>query len=213
MSDQANEIQQKLIEFATKTAETVQTQAGQIQALSHVLLISLVSMSEQNQAFKKDFLDRIVQVQLVGRALTRKFTQSTQRDLDVAGTEFDRVVEISVFAPIPHLHRAAIARALLANAHAFGVVAIGPERRRSGRTDPLVAALVAVFLLFHALAQGFHEFLEAAERFDARPLLLAQHQLGLAPQPFFGNVVQQVAEVVLSTFEIDAEYPVEEVEL
>ena len=62
MSDQANEIQQKLIEFATKTAETVQTQAGQIQALSHVLLISLVSMSEQNQAFKKDFLDRIVQV-------------------------------------------------------------------------------------------------------------------------------------------------------
>jgi hypothetical protein len=62
MSDQANEIQQKLIEFATKTAETVQTQAGQIQALSHVLLISLVSMSEQHPSFKKDFLDRIVQV-------------------------------------------------------------------------------------------------------------------------------------------------------
>ncbi len=62
MSDQANEIQQKLIEFATKTAETVQTQAGQIQALSHVLLISLVSISEQNQEFKKDFLERIVQV-------------------------------------------------------------------------------------------------------------------------------------------------------
>ena len=62
MSDQNNEIQQKLIEFATKTAETVQTQAGQIQALSHVLLISLVSMSEQNQSFKKDFLERIIQV-------------------------------------------------------------------------------------------------------------------------------------------------------
>lgn len=62
MSDRPNEIEQKLIEFATKTAETVQTQAGQIQALSHVMLIALVSMSEQQPSFKKDFLDRIVQV-------------------------------------------------------------------------------------------------------------------------------------------------------
>lgn len=62
MSDRPNEIEQKLIEFATKTAETVQTQAGQIQALSHVTLIALVSMSEQSPSFKKDFLERIVQV-------------------------------------------------------------------------------------------------------------------------------------------------------
>jgi len=62
MSDRPNEIEQKLIEFATKTAETVQNQAGQIQALSHVLLIALVSMSEQHPSFKKDFLDRIVLV-------------------------------------------------------------------------------------------------------------------------------------------------------
>lgn len=82
MSDQANEIQQKLIEFATKTAETVQTQAGQIQALSHVLLISLVSMSEQNQAFKKDFLDRIVQVrdQMSDRAIDQ-FTKDYFEEL------------------------------------------------------------------------------------------------------------------------------------
>jgi hypothetical protein len=62
MSGQPNEVEQKLIEFATKTAETIQTQAGQIQALSHVLLIALVSMSEQHQSFKKDFIDRIIQV-------------------------------------------------------------------------------------------------------------------------------------------------------
>lgn len=62
MSDQPTEIEKKLIEFATKTAETIQTQAGQIQALSHVLLIALVSSSEQNAAFKKDFIERIVQV-------------------------------------------------------------------------------------------------------------------------------------------------------
>ena len=62
MPEEPNEIEQKLIEFATKTAETIQTQAGQIQALSHVMLIALVSISEQNSNFKRDFVDRIVQV-------------------------------------------------------------------------------------------------------------------------------------------------------
>ena len=62
MTDDQSEIQQKLIEFATKTAETVQTQAGQIQAISHVLLIALVSMNEQSSTFKRDFLERIIQV-------------------------------------------------------------------------------------------------------------------------------------------------------
>jgi len=59
MSDQPTEIEQKMIEFATKTAQTIQNQAGQIQALSHVLLIALVSVSEQNEAFKSDFSNRI----------------------------------------------------------------------------------------------------------------------------------------------------------
>jgi len=62
MPQKPSEIEQKLIEFATKTAETIQTQAGQIQALSHVMLIALVSISEQNSNFKRDFVDRIVQV-------------------------------------------------------------------------------------------------------------------------------------------------------
>ena len=62
MTDKPNEIEQKLIEFATKTAETIQTQAGQIQALSHVLLIALVSVSEQNKDFKMDFVNRLVMV-------------------------------------------------------------------------------------------------------------------------------------------------------
>lgn len=62
MAEQLSEIEQKLIEFATKTAETIQTQAGQIQALSHVLLIALVSISEQEASFKKDFIERIGQI-------------------------------------------------------------------------------------------------------------------------------------------------------
>jgi len=76
MSDQPTEIEQKLIEFATKTADTIQTQAGQTQALSHVLLIALVSMSEQHASFKKDFIDRIGQVrdQLSERPID-KFTK------------------------------------------------------------------------------------------------------------------------------------------
>ena len=32
MSDQPTEIEQKMFEFATKTAQTIQSQAGQIQA-------------------------------------------------------------------------------------------------------------------------------------------------------------------------------------
>jgi hypothetical protein len=59
MSDQPTEIEQKMIEFATKTAQTIQNQAGQIQALSHVLLIALTAVSEQNETFKNDFVTRV----------------------------------------------------------------------------------------------------------------------------------------------------------
>lgn len=87
MSEKPNEIEQKLIEFATKTAETIQTQAGQIQALSHVMLIALVSMSEQNASFKRDFVDRIVQVrdQLTDRSIdqfTREYFEELVKFLE-----------------------------------------------------------------------------------------------------------------------------------
>ena len=59
MPDQPTEIEQKMIEFATKTAQTIQNQAGQIQALSHVLLIALTVVNEQNETFKNDFVTRI----------------------------------------------------------------------------------------------------------------------------------------------------------
>lgn len=73
MSETPNEIEQKLIEFATKTAETIQTQAGQIQALSHVTLIAVASISQQNASFKSDFVDRIrhVHAQLTDRPIDR----------------------------------------------------------------------------------------------------------------------------------------------
>ena len=62
MSGELTEVERKLIEFAAKTAETVQTQAGQIQALSHVLLVALVSLSEQSQEFRDDFLQKLTHI-------------------------------------------------------------------------------------------------------------------------------------------------------
>ena len=62
MSEELTEVERKLIEFATKTAETIQTQAGQIQSLSHVVLIALVSLSEQNPDFRDDFLEKLAHI-------------------------------------------------------------------------------------------------------------------------------------------------------
>ena len=82
MSDQPTEIEQKMIEFATKTAQTIQNQAGQIQALSHVLLIALTAVSEQNETFKNDFVTRIglVRDQLSDRPVD-KFTKEYFEEL------------------------------------------------------------------------------------------------------------------------------------
>ena len=59
MSDGLTEVERKMIEFAAKTADTIQTQAGQIQDLSHVVLVALVSLSEQNSDFRDDFLQKL----------------------------------------------------------------------------------------------------------------------------------------------------------
>lgn len=80
MADHPTEIEQKLIEFATKTAETIQSQAGQVQALSHALLIALVSLSEQQPAFKSDFIERITLVR--GQLSERPLDQFTREYLD-----------------------------------------------------------------------------------------------------------------------------------
>ena len=94
MPETPNEIEQKLIEFATKTAETIQTQAGQIQALSHALLIALVSISEQNANFKRDFVDRTLQVR----------DQLTDRPIDQFTSEY--LEELVKFIDNPYKYSA-----------------------------------------------------------------------------------------------------------
>jgi len=122
MPETPNEIEQKLIEFATKTAETIQTQAGQIQALSHVILIALVSISEQNANFKRDFVDRILQVH----------AQLTDRPIDQFTSEY--LEELVKFIDNPYNY--------LANVEAeekpnwFKGIIAGGKRKNSDETPP-----------------------------------------------------------------------------
>ncbi len=128
-----------------------------------------------------------VEIEFVVGALPRKLTQAAQGQLDVAGAEFDGVVEVAELAPIPHLDGAAVFALLLADAHALGVVAVGAERRGAGGADPFAAALMPRLLLRQALAQGFHQLFPAAERFDELLFLLGQQPLGEFFKPLFGD--------------------------
>src|SRR5205085_2389296 len=128
-------------------------------------------------------VDRAGKVELVRRTFTREFAQTPQCDLDVARTQFDRVVEVAILARVPDLYRRAIARLLLADADALGVVAVRAEGRRAARADPLVAALVAALLLLQPLLERLHQLFPAAERLDLLFLLLREGQLDLLQQP------------------------------
>ena len=101
-------------------------------------------------------LDGAVEIELFRRARARELSQAAQRQLDVARAELDLVVEILELALVPHLDRAEIAVLVLADAHAFRIVAIGAVRRGAGGADPFVAALVALLLFGEALAQRLH---------------------------------------------------------
>ena len=72
--------------------------------------------------------DGTVQVQFRRRPLPGELAQAAQGDLDVAGAEFQRVVQVLELALVPHLHGAEVTVVVLADAHPFRVVAVGPER-------------------------------------------------------------------------------------
>ena len=127
--------------------------------------------------------DGVLEVEFFRRALSREFSQAPQRNLDVARAELDRIVEVLVFALVPDLDRAAVARALLADADALGIEPVGPERGRAAGADPLVAALVALLLLLKALFQRLHELFPAAEGLDHFLFFVAQVEFGLLKQP------------------------------
>src|SRR5690606_35837189 len=101
-------------------------------------------------------------------------TQTFQRDFDIARAKLDGIVEILKFALIPDFDGAAVAAFMLADPHTFGIIAKRPEGRGSCRADPLIAALMALLLLFQPLAQRLHQLVKAAKRLDQLPVLIAQ---------------------------------------
>src|SRR3546814_1315060 len=122
--------------------------------------------------------DRVRQVELGRRAVPREAAQAAERDLYVARAELDPIVQIAELPLVPDLDRPPVARAVLTDAHPFGVVAVGAVRRSAGGADPFAAALVPAALLGEALAQRLHQLLPPAERLDLRLLLLAEVELG-----------------------------------
>src|SRR6185437_5304314 len=155
-------------------------------------------------------LDRRVEIELVGHALAREAPQPAQRDLDVAGVDLDRVVEIAERALVPDLDRAAAAAALLADAYALGIVAVRAERTRAGSADPFRPALVASPLLVQPPAQRLHQLVPSAERGDHRLLLVGQIVFDHLAQPFLGDFGVNV-EQAGDTLEVVAEGQVEAV--
>src|SRR6185437_12697897 len=113
---------------------------------------------------------------------------------------------------VPYLHRAVAAVLVLADAHAFWIVAKGAERRGAGGADPLVAALVPSLLLGEPLLQLLHQLLEAAERLDLLHLLLGEQLFGELPQPLFGYLDAGLGGR-LEAFEVVAKDTVELVEV
>ena len=132
-------------------------------------------------------LDGGVEIEFVGRAGAGELAQPAQRDLDVADAELDIAVEILELALVPHLHGAVVAVLFLPDPHAFGIVAVGAERRGAGGADPLVAALMAALLFLQALAKRLHE-LVPAHRLDLLLLFLGEVFFRKLLQPFGGNV-------------------------
>src|SRR6056297_3366062 len=132
--------------------------------------------------------DRAVEIEFIMCPIARPSAQTLERDLDVAGAEFHAVVEIVEFTLVPDLDGATVAAFVLADAHALGVVAIGPEGRRARRADPLGAALMPPLLFLPSLLESLHQLVEAAECLDLGLFLGAEMLFGHLFKPVGGQV-------------------------
>src|SRR3546814_11117725 len=131
-------------------------------------------------------VDGGVEIKLLGRALAGEAAEATERDLDVPGAELLRIVEIPELALVPDLDGATLSPAVLADADAFRIVAIGAERGGAAGADPLAAALVPPLLLPQSCFPRLHDLVPGAERLDLLHLPRRQVKLGHFVQPFFG---------------------------
>jgi len=133
-------------------------------------------------------LDGPGQIELIGGSLPGKLPQASQRDLEVARTKLHVAIEVAKGTLLPDLDGPALLAAFGADAHASRVVTEGSEGRGASGADPLVATLVAFFLLGKTLAQRLHDLVPAAQRLDVFFLLFSKDCPGTLHEPFLGNV-------------------------
>ena len=81
-----------------------------------------------------------------------------------------------------------MARFLLPDANAFGVVAIGAKGGCACRAHPFVAPLVAALLFFEPLFEGFHQFFKPTQGVDFGFFFRAQMLFRHFAQPVFGQI-------------------------
>ena len=79
-------------------------------------------------------------------------------------------------------------RFILADAHAFGVVAIGPEGRGACGADPFIAPLMAAFLFLEPFAQRLHQLVKTACGLDLGLFLGGEVLFGHFLQPLVRDV-------------------------
>ncbi len=154
--------------------------------------------------------DGVGQIQLQVVPLARELAQAPQRDLDVARAQLLRVVVVLVGALVPHLH-GALVLAGAADADALRVVAAVAEGAGAAGADPLVAAFVALLLLFQAFLERFHQ-LVPAHLLDGGLLLGRQLFLEHLAQPVGGDFLGEVGQH-LDALEVGGEGAVELVEV
>src|SRR5687768_16593505 len=73
-------------------------------------------------ALARGAVDRLVEIELLGRAFACETAKSAKRDLDVASPELDIIVEVPELPLVPDLDRASVAAALLADPDAFRII-------------------------------------------------------------------------------------------
>src|SRR5687767_10292755 len=105
-----------------------------------------------------------------------------------------------------------MARLVLPDTDAFGVVAVRAIGAGPGGAYPLVAALVPALLLLETFLERLHELFPPAERFDQLLLFVGEKFLGELLQPFFRDQERERVDFD-DALEIRGEHAVEAVEV
>ena len=105
-------------------------------------------------------------------------------------------VEILELALVPHLYGAEVAALLLADAHAFGIVAIGAEGEVPAVPIHLMPPWCRPLLFLEPLFQRLHHLVQPAQCLDLILLLLGEIFLGELPSHSSGMSASIASPIV-----------------